>query len=607
MKKQKLNNKGITLVALVVTIVVLLILAGVSINLVVGDNGIITQARKAREETNSKVQEELANMSDLEVQLAITTDEYKDGVNVPNLKTGMTPINFKVGASGVYEAATATADNKDNNWYNYANKQWANAQTQDESMWVWIPRFAYSINDNKTFSIKFLIGTSDYYYDKDENGNQVVKKAARMEDGVSPDATKQVVVHPAFTNQVEQGGWDSELTGIWVAKFEAGFATSNSNATKKINKKSSVQYTQDLIWANKVETAADKSENDGITARNWLDGQYGSTKTNISYPIFQGTAYSMNYINHREAFALCTVLTEEGNPYGLSSDSDSHLMKNSEWGAVAYLAKSEYGLNTDDIAINNATLNSGISLEKGDKGEKAPTDSSNKYLGVYAITGVESGANDKSNAWNVYVESIEKLNSKEGRSALKLKIWSDTDAGYGSSSGTVYGVYDMSGGLWERMADYIPNGKNTVLGNTFEKNNETYTDKTKDKRTFTTDKNGVLQEKSTKYATVWPYVKDNDTEIDGQYTYDNLSVIHMTYGKSLKNIMYGGAVFETSSGKEPLWNGSWYNDCSCYPAYYSPFFVRGGSWANTSAAGVFAFHRVSGGANYLYGFRPVLA
>ena len=47
------NQSGITLVALVVTIVVLLILAGVSINLVLGENGLITQAKEAREQTKS--------------------------------------------------------------------------------------------------------------------------------------------------------------------------------------------------------------------------------------------------------------------------------------------------------------------------------------------------------------------------------------------------------------------------------------------------------------------------------------------------------------------------------------------------------------------------
>ena len=66
LKKEKLkNNYGITLVALVVTIVILLILAGVSINLVVGNNGIITQAKKAREETNKSNENEMAQLDKL--------------------------------------------------------------------------------------------------------------------------------------------------------------------------------------------------------------------------------------------------------------------------------------------------------------------------------------------------------------------------------------------------------------------------------------------------------------------------------------------------------------------------------------------------------------
>ncbi len=51
--RQKSHEKGITLIALVVTIVVLLILAGVSINLVIGNNGIITKAKDARLETRA--------------------------------------------------------------------------------------------------------------------------------------------------------------------------------------------------------------------------------------------------------------------------------------------------------------------------------------------------------------------------------------------------------------------------------------------------------------------------------------------------------------------------------------------------------------------------
>ena len=56
------NTKGITLIALVVTIIVLIILAGVSINLVMGDNGIITMAQKAKENTELAQSEEEKQM-----------------------------------------------------------------------------------------------------------------------------------------------------------------------------------------------------------------------------------------------------------------------------------------------------------------------------------------------------------------------------------------------------------------------------------------------------------------------------------------------------------------------------------------------------------------
>ena len=58
MKKQKENMKGITLIALVITIIVLLILAGVSISMLTGDNGIIMQAQRAKELTEASSEEE---------------------------------------------------------------------------------------------------------------------------------------------------------------------------------------------------------------------------------------------------------------------------------------------------------------------------------------------------------------------------------------------------------------------------------------------------------------------------------------------------------------------------------------------------------------------
>ena len=63
MRKQKNRENGITLIALVVTIIVLIILAGVSISMLVGDNGIITQAQKAKLDTEIANEKEAVSIA----------------------------------------------------------------------------------------------------------------------------------------------------------------------------------------------------------------------------------------------------------------------------------------------------------------------------------------------------------------------------------------------------------------------------------------------------------------------------------------------------------------------------------------------------------------
>ena len=63
------KQEGITLVALVVTIIVLIILAGISINLILGDNGIITIAKKAKENTELAKTDEETQLNELYSQL----------------------------------------------------------------------------------------------------------------------------------------------------------------------------------------------------------------------------------------------------------------------------------------------------------------------------------------------------------------------------------------------------------------------------------------------------------------------------------------------------------------------------------------------------------
>ena len=56
------KNKGITLIALVITVIILIILAGVAISMLSGDNGILKQAGEAQEKTDQSALEELVNL-----------------------------------------------------------------------------------------------------------------------------------------------------------------------------------------------------------------------------------------------------------------------------------------------------------------------------------------------------------------------------------------------------------------------------------------------------------------------------------------------------------------------------------------------------------------
>ena len=125
-------------------------------------------------------------------------------LNGPQLLTGMKPIKFVTpteqetgdeAEANKKKLGEAVETNKnDEEWYDYGTttttKKWANAQTKDDSMWVWIPRYAYKItyytDANKTtvseditqygkVDIRFLIGKTNYYYD--DNGE--MKEAKR--------------------------------------------------------------------------------------------------------------------------------------------------------------------------------------------------------------------------------------------------------------------------------------------------------------------------------------------------------------------------------------------------------------------------------------------
>ena len=522
-----------------------------AITLSIGENGIFKragQAADAWENATKNEEKEMSGVADIIDNINAgnnaTSGNYdkEKKVNAPALKTGMTPIKFNEATSNKKgEAVKTTKEDKD--WYSYENKKWANAETKDGSMWVWIPRYAYRINsDTQTTDVVFLIGTSDNYYD--ENGKvQTAKRCKSKEEKVN--TTTGYTVHPAFTNEssieYRNGGWDRELTGIWVSKFEAAYATSGETPNNVPVKESSVVYTQANVWAPLIEVqgvnpGATKEAN--IPTRNWLDGVYEVNKEKIKYPTFQGSSYSMNYTSINDINNLCRALTESGNIYGLSSsDTDSHLMKNSEWGCVAYLARSKaYGIGSSDIAVNSKNLNNG--------GVSTTKEQGNTKASVYAVTGYNSDNNE----WNSY-------------------LGSNLSA---STTGNIYGIYDMSGGNVERIASYIHNESCNSGGSIVSENG-----------------------KSTKYTTVYPHsdVGQSDDE-KGEANY------------KLNDKIFGDSIYETSTAGRGTTN--WNNDFSYYAGGNGAFFVRGGTTNDNENAGINGFHRNSNHSYSRVGFRGVL-
>ena len=140
-----------------------------------GDNGIITQAQKAKEKTEeAKIREEqqlesLLNKITSEVPSEEGYNESKN-VNSPKVATGMIPIKYN-GTDWV------VCSKEDPEWYNYDNtKKWANIMLSDGtykegkvqegqivkenelgSMYVWIPRYAYKIVADKNIEVNLSL------------------------------------------------------------------------------------------------------------------------------------------------------------------------------------------------------------------------------------------------------------------------------------------------------------------------------------------------------------------------------------------------------------------------------------------------------------------
>ncbi len=253
-------------------------------------------------------------------------------------------------------------------WYKYENKRWANAvilnegvsyqegdiitESDIESYFVWIPRYKYQIFDEGNYTTYIESKPTESI------AKEIQIEFETNEVEASIGSTKgEWLTHPAFTN--------FDVNGIWVGKFETGYKGATTNEEAQVNEENPNKI---IIKPNTYS---------------WRN----STVSNI----FK-TAYNYN------------------------RELDSHMMKNTEWGALAYLSHSKYGINTEVRINNNSNFLTGY----------AATDETNQS----SFPGVSGTTSDITLPYN-------------------------TETGYkASTTGNITGIYDMSGGAWEYVAGY---------------------------------------------------------------------------------------------------------------------------------------------------------
>ena len=348
-------------------------------------------------------------------------------------------------------------------YFSMSNKKLVGTEINesDIALWyVWVPRYKYTIFNGNNGSVSEQLINVTFETDINKTGTVSCVNNTDGSETCTDNTYGSIIngtstyTHPAFTFG------NKELTGFWVGKFEVSTTDSTCNkSTTSAN-------------CNKVLTM--------------------TIKPNVS---------SWRYSTISNHF---TSIQNATGTYGISN-ADSHMMKNMEWGAVAYLKQSKYGLGTIDIAVNT---------------------NSNFYTG--------GGTSD----------------------AYKTNVAQST-------TGNVYGVYDMAGGAWERVMGNMKNSSN------------------------------VFYSSSAGFATA-PDAKYYDS-----YKYDSSNNKTHARGK------LGDATKETLATFGNT-SGGWYKDLANFPYSSGTWFSRGGGYGDGNGAGMFLFYYTSGGASNFDSSRAIL-
>ncbi len=478
------------------------------------------------------------------------TVEEPTAPNPPELNGDMIPVYYYKIDDKNGEWRKADENNLNNSWYNYANQEWANAVTiiadrREEvkkydvdtpidmdyinTMWVWIPRYSYTIKSEDgtnyygkktscTMPTRTLPGEIDVKFISKEDERET-GSAQYTGDKASGWYTNEAFDFPE-TDEEDETNTPKKRGGIWVSKFEpTGTVSSCTNTSCNVS---------------------------SVTVKPGIASIRSKTVSNF---YFMSRSMQLN----------------NASTYGFDANNgDLHMMKNDEWGAVAYLSQSRYGKygNSDYTGANK---------------EVYINNDSNK------VTGHSGGGPSVSSSATNWYEYNDMTNLGTGRG----------EAGPGASTtGNITGIYDMSGGAYEYVMGVLEYDEQGVEDN----EGKIATGSSGFKGLSSSGSStGSYDLPNEKYYNKYKSAKPTS------YSFPDVNLDSACNGGKC----YGHALGETY-GASSGYNG-WYGDYAYFVSRGGPWFRRGGYYGDATGAGVFSADHGNGNSVSSYSCRLAFA
>ena len=235
-KELKKWQTGITLIALVITIIVLLILAGVSIAISTGNNGILTQAKLAKEKTVLAKEDEETQLAQNNKYINDKTGKVKPGITVKKTEknnysdgtdTATVPQGFTVSGKEDEQTIANGLVIYDIPESEISNVDWDTASTK-YNQFVWIP-----VESEETYQRDFSCPSDYDKFMENTPENSTFTDIEYLPSDIQPE------VDDAVSNETAERTAVLKYNGFYIARYETG----NENS-KPVSKQNAIVYVE---------------------------------------------------------------------------------------------------------------------------------------------------------------------------------------------------------------------------------------------------------------------------------------------------------------------------------------------------------------------------